>query len=175
MISTKPGGTASVFFDEITVGTKLNAIGPSGRFALVNNDKPKVFVATGTGLAPFISMVHTIIKTNPEAKLDVFFGCWDLSGNFVNRFYNDIVNTTPNLRIFTVAEDLKGEPETETTKGGRVTTVIPEVISDFNGTDFYLCGHPAMVAAMEEVLRQNGAGDSNIIMEKFGTITPPKV
>ena len=78
MISTKPGGVASVFFDEITVGAKLNAIGPSGRFALINDEKPKVFVATGTGLAPFVSMVHTILKTNPNAKLDVFFGCWDL-------------------------------------------------------------------------------------------------
>jgi ferredoxin-NADP reductase len=172
MISTKPGGTASNFFDNIEVGAELAAIGPSGRFALIEDIKPKVFVATGTGLAPFVAMIHSLLNKNIEAKIDVFFGCWDLSGNFVNRFFDDISKSAPNLKIYTVAEDLKGEPETDTIKLGRVTTAIPAIKQDFVNTDFYLCGHPAMVAGMEEVLRQQGAGDHNIVMEKFSTPTP---
>jgi all-trans-retinol 13,14-reductase len=168
MISTKPGGTASTFFDNITVGTSLNAIGPAGRFKLIPNSKPKVFVATGTGLAPFVSMIHELVHQDPNTRLDVFFGCWDLSGNFVNRFFDDLKTISKNLNIYTVAEDLKGESETDYLKGGRVTTVIPQTLNDFVDTDFYLCGHPAMVAAMEEVLKQNSATDTNIVMEKFG-------
>jgi all-trans-retinol 13,14-reductase len=168
MISTKPGGTASAFFDNITIGTTLNAIGPSGRFGLIQNTKPKVFVGTGTGLAPFVAMVHQLVQQDPNIKLDVFFGCWDLTGNFVNRFFDNLKFISHNLNIYTVAEDLMDQSETENLKGGRVTTAIPTILKDFVDTDFYLCGHPAMVAAMEEVLKQNGATDANIVMEKFG-------
>ncbi|MEM1311945.1 MAG: FAD-dependent oxidoreductase [Patescibacteria group bacterium] len=168
MISTKPGGAASDFFEKIKPGVTLNAIGPTGRFALVQNNRPKVFVATGTGLAPFTAMTQEIIEKDSNADISVFFGCWDLSGDFVHKFFIDLKSRAKNLKVYTVAENLEGISESEFLKEGRVTKVIPETINNLNQADFYLCGHPAMVASMSDVLLKNKVLQSNIIMEKFG-------
>lgn len=173
MISTKPGGTASQYFENVQTDTEINAIGPSGRFSLHINDKPKVFIATGTGLAPFLPMIHEILAKNSLAKIDLFFGCWKYTDNFAPKFFVDVTDHTkyPNLRIFTVAEDLENQQETQTLLGGRVTTVVPDIIKDFTHTDFYLCGHPAMVTDMGAVLVSNGGIEGeNVFMEKFGTV-----
>lgn len=172
MISTKPGGTASNFFEtEAKDGIHLEAIGPSGRFQLVQNAQNKVFICTGTGLAPFIPMIKNILADNQEASIQLFFGCWKISDNFVNQFFQEFLNNPkyPNFKIITVAEDLEGQSENEDLKLGRVTTVIPELLADFVTNDFYLCGHPAMVTDMETVLKSKGVLE-NIHLEKFGSV-----
>lgn len=179
MISTKPGGTASNFFENVQTGIELTGVGPAGTFRLKDNSMDKVFVATGTGLAPFIPMISNLLEANPATKIDLFFGSWTLADSFaVNFFYkylgnSDFPNTVanpnyPNFKIYHVAEDMQGNPETETIFGGRVTTVIPKVIEDLNSKEYYLCGHPAMVGAMEEVLLNEGVDAEKIVMEKFG-------
>lgn len=179
MISTKPGGTASNYFDHIEVGRQLTGVGPAGNFKLKENPLEKVFVATGTGLAPFIPMISTLLEANPTTKIDLFFGSWTLADSFaVNFFYKYLDNSDfpvvasnpkyPNFKIYHVAEDLQGNSETDTIFGGRVTTVIPKVVKDLNSKEFYLCGHPAMVSAMVEVLLNEGVSAEKIVMEKFG-------
>jgi all-trans-retinol 13,14-reductase len=168
MISTKPGGSASDYFEKTEVGTELSAIGPNGKFALQENSLPKVFVATGTGLAPFVCMIEKLLNQNSNSEIKLFFGSWKLSEGFVVKFFDKYLNNSqyPNFQIYLVPEDLEGETESEFVKVGRVTDVIPVVIQDFVNTEFYLCGHPGMVEAMKEVLINLGA--ENIIMEKFG-------
>ncbi len=169
MISTKPGGKASEYFDNIKLGDELPALGPSGKFSLVKNDKPKVFVATGTGLAPFVGMIEELLEENPESQIKLFFGVWNKESDFAKKFFKKYHqnHNYPNFQIYTVIDDFKEEDLSETNLGGRVTDKIPEVINDLVKYDFYLCGHPAMVSAMNEVLVNKGC-EGNIYMEKFG-------
>ena len=176
MISTKPGGDASKFFEEIELGTSLQAVGPAGQFKLHLNDQAKVFIATGTGLAPFIGIIDQELNINPESKITVFFGCWKISDNFASKFLAKFADKSkyPNFNLFVVPEDLEGGSESEFVKMGRVTTVIPAVYSDYVKTDFYICGHPLMVADMAVVLENLGAVEKqNLFMEKFGVVKKP--
>jgi ferredoxin-NADP reductase len=169
MISTKPGGTASEFFDNVKEGIELPAIGPSGKFGLKETDLPKVFVATGTGLAPFVPMIRGLLSEDPNSHIDLFFGSWTAKEDFAKKFFprfNDS-SSYPNFRIFSVPEDAQGNTS-ETIIEGRVTTAIPQVYDRLGDKEFYMCGHPAMVTAMEEVLKKAGVADNQIIMEKFG-------
>lgn len=179
MISTKPGGTASGFFETVQEGYELNGVGPAGTFKLKETTAEKVFVATGTGLAPFVPMISDLLEANPESKIDLFFGSWTLADSFAANFFykyldnsdfpNSLTNAVyPNFKIFFVAEDMQGNPESESIFEGRVTTVIPKVIKDLKSKEYYLCGHPAMVGAMEEVLINQGVASEQIVMEKFG-------
>jgi len=172
MISTKPGGTASNFFEtKVNEEISLEAVGPAGRFGMVSNPQGKVFICTGTGLAPFVPMIEGLLAENPDTKIQLFFGCWKLSDNFVSQFFQKFEDRIkyPNFKIITVAEDLEGQQENENLRSGRVTTVIPEILKDFVTNDFYLCGHPAMVADMESVLKNSGVTE-NIHLEKFGVV-----
>ncbi len=49
-------GIFSQLLGNVRTGTRLNFTGPSGYFTYQSSDRPAVFVATGTGIAPFVSM-----------------------------------------------------------------------------------------------------------------------
>lgn len=171
MISTKPGGTASHFFEEVKEGHAVNAIGPAGSFKLKEKKAKNVFVSTGTGLAPFVPMINLILEESPNAEVNLFFGCWNLNDNFVLRFFPKFLDKSkyPNFKIYVVAEDLQNQPESDFLKEGRVTGVIPKVLNNLFEYNYYLCGHPAMVSAMEEVLLKQGVSQENLVLEKFGS------
>jgi ferredoxin-NADP reductase len=176
MVSTKPGGQASQFFDQVQTGTSLQVIGPAGEFRLIENDNPKVFITTGTGVAPFIAMIKKQLEIEPKSKIKVFFGVWVKADNFAPIFFKEILEnpeTYPNFELFIVVDGFKPEDLDEKTFGGRVTTIVPENVDNFLNTDFYICGHPLMVADMQVVLEQKGCIlGKNMFMEKFGTIKP---
>ena len=179
MISTKPGGIASGFIEKVEVGASLQAVGPSGKFATKSDSSEHVFVSTGTGLAPFVPMIENLLIQNPENKIDLFFGCWVLTDNFADKFLGKFLHNPkyPNFKMIIVAEDLQGEKESQKifegkvfsmTFEGRVTTVIPKLIPNLADKNYYLCGHPMMVAAMNDVLVGEKVPTEKIVMEKFG-------
>jgi all-trans-retinol 13,14-reductase len=169
MISTKPNGVASKVFEEMKIGTEISAVGPNGKFRLSQNKiKPKVFIATGTGLAPFVGMVKQILDENQQAKIQLFFGVWTTSDNFVKQFFETYLNSKyPNFEIYTIIDNSEGTELDKYNISGRVTTAIPSIIKDYLETEFYLCGHPMMVADMAKILEDLGAKE-NIFLEKFG-------
>lgn len=168
MISTKPGGVASEYFEKIEVSQELMAIGPNGKFKLAENQNPKVFIATGTGLAPFVGMISDILEKDKNAKIKLFFGVWTKNDSFVKEFFKTYPKSQyPSLEIYNIIDNSEGANLDEYNISGRVTTAIPEIVKDFKNTDFYLCGHPMMVTDMAKVLENLGAKE-NIYMEKFG-------
>lgn len=170
MISTKPGGVASGYFEKVEVGASLQAVGPSGKFATNSDSNEHVFVSTGTGLAPFVPMIEGLLEQNPENKIDLFFGCWVLTDNFADKFLAKFLHNPkyPNFRMIIVAEDLQGNAENSELFEGRVTTVIPKLIPNLPDKNYYLCGHPMMVASMNDVLVGEKVPTQKIVMEKFG-------
>ena len=55
-----PPGLMSTFLREKAVpGTPMEFVGPSGSFYLREIKRPLLFLAGGTGLAPFLSMLGT--------------------------------------------------------------------------------------------------------------------
>ena len=168
MISTKPGGAASTYFEEIKIDQELSAIGPNGKFALNINNKPKAFVATGTGLAPFVPMIEKVLDKDKQAEIKLFFAVWNKESDFADQFFAKYLNQNyPNFKIYTVIDEATEDLD-EFNLAGRVTTIVPKIVSEANTYDYYLCGHPAMVTAMNEVLEGLGGNNENIFMEKFG-------
>ncbi len=53
-----PGGAVSPALARLTPGAELPITGPQGYFLLQPGARPVVFVATGTGVAPFLSMTR---------------------------------------------------------------------------------------------------------------------
>jgi all-trans-retinol 13,14-reductase len=166
MVSTKPGGEASTYFTNIKVGAQINGVGPAGKFAMLKSDtRNNVFIATGTGLSPFVSMIDNLLREDSKATATVFFGCWRLRDNFAAMFLDD-----SRVRLIVVAEDLEGTVESENVRMGRVTTVVPDLLETMGNYTFYLCGHPVMVQDMESVLLEKGVDAGQIVTEKFGLL-----
>jgi len=176
LVNTKSGGFGSQAIEKMQIGDSFNALGPLGKFALIENDRPKVFIATGTGLGPFVAMIEQILNSNSKAQVDLFFGVYSIEYDFTKRFFGDYLDTIkyPNFKITTCADSLDQDPITDPELPtnlylGKVTAVITQVITDYEIADFYICGNPYMVTDMEKLLQNKGASE-NIYLEKYGVL-----
>jgi len=69
------GGIASTYFWAMKPGEQLSLNGPHGRFVLKEPyDYDPVLMCTGTGVAPFRSMVQDLIRKHVKRDIWLFFG-----------------------------------------------------------------------------------------------------
>lgn len=125
------------------------------------NDTPKacniVMIATGTGLAPYISFLRSHLKENANIKMAVFHGAaypWDLGYNSELGF---IQNTFSNFYYYPTL--LKNESSWTGLTGYVQDHLKSGILEDKAGieinpekTHFYLCGNPRMVEIVSEFL-----------------------
>jgi len=148
LISTRTHGDGSNWADAAKVGEATEIEGPLGAYRLEHNDRRKVFVATGTGLAPFLSMFEAMAATGELENAELYLGCRtpdeDITAAFVDK---------PRR---TVACVTRAAPPPGGV-AGRVTNAIARLNFDPTGTDFYVCGSAAMVADCRDQLARAGA------------------
>ncbi len=138
-------------------------LGPkaTGVFTLdrVAPSKAVILVATGTGLAPYISMLRTMLVSETQRRFVVLHGArysWDLG-------YRAELESLARLRPnFTYIPSITGSKEDPNFRGrtGRIQALIESgVIEDESGvlldptqSDVFLCGNPNMVEAVKALL-----------------------
>lgn len=73
-----PGGLVSNYLcDNLKVGDALEVLEPMGKFTLVplaERQAHYVLVAAGSGITPLFSILKTILKAEPESKVDLIYG-----------------------------------------------------------------------------------------------------
>ena len=141
------GGKATEYlFDDVQVGSTLRFKGPDGGFVLPETiDHDMVMVCTGTGVAPFRSMLQHIQQENiPHRKLHLIFGTRHAEGILYQQEFIDLQKQLPNFR-FSVA--LSREPEFDPSQfpfevqAGYVHSFyLNEYATLRSDVKFYLCG-----------------------------------
>src|SRR6202521_4025315 len=63
-------GFMSNFLCDMKEGDEISCQGPFGDFILRPPMRDTIFIATGTGIAPFRSMLHWLFASDPEADKD---------------------------------------------------------------------------------------------------------
>ena len=69
-----PGGRASEYLKNMEMGRDVHFQGPFGHFKLTDSKKDIVMVATGTGIAPFMGMIPTLIARGFKKNISLYFG-----------------------------------------------------------------------------------------------------
>ncbi len=163
-----PGGIGSNYLYDIPIGTEIKFLGPFGEFILEEGTIQQFyFIATGTGVAPFMSIIDTHLAKYPEKKFHLIFGV---------RFekdllYRDILNVYKrNYKNFSYDLCLSKAPDDFIGFKGRVTKKILAI--DFNAeTYFYICGNGSMVEDTKHILlKQKNVDISHIFHEKYNNI-----
>ena len=156
LISTGTGGYGSRFVVGAAPGTKTQIELPLGQYTMAPNTRRKVFVATGTGLAPFLPMFGQLERDGALADTELHFGyrtaAEDITAHFV---------PMPAKVVRCVSR----EPPPPGGFAGRVSAAMVSLAFDAASTDFYVCGSAAMVADCREALQRRGA--SNIYIETY--------
>jgi benzoate/toluate 1,2-dioxygenase reductase component len=164
LVRNIPPGVMSTYLREKAVpGAPVEFIGPDGSFYLREVKRPLLFLAGGTGLAPFLSMLGKIAETGSAYPIHLVYGVTndvDLVG--VERL-EQFATKIPGFTFFTcVAAADSAHPR----KGYVMAHVEP---SRLNGgdVDVYLCGPPPMVDAVRAWLGEQSLTPANFYYEKF--------
>jgi benzoate/toluate 1,2-dioxygenase reductase component len=160
----QPGLMSTFLRERATSGTPMEFIGPSGSFYLREIRRPVLFLAGGTGLAPFLSMLGKIAETGSGGQpVRMVYGVsndTDLVG--VDRL-EEFAARIPDFAFSTC---VAAEGSAHARKGYVMTHIEP---AHLNGgeVDVYLCGPPPMVDAVRSWLAGQGVAPANFYYEKF--------
>ncbi|OAP61374.1 hypothetical protein AYL99_03577 [Fonsecaea erecta] len=155
LISTRTGGDGSIFTSHVEPGKETEVELPFGAFQLRRNAHRRVFVATGTGIAPLLPMFVSLAASGDLESAELLFGCYHQEDD-ITRHFKPLPRTT-------VCVD--GDPSAEGVFHGRVTDILANLQFEPATTDFYLCGVPAMMDACRTILAHAGA--MQVLTEPF--------
>ncbi len=162
------GAGSTYLFNEIKEGSELTFRGPQGVFVLPENlDKPLFLICTGTGVAPFRSMVNYIHKNNIEHKdIYLIFGC----RKFGDALYADeLKELAAKLNGFHYIPTFSREEQSEAYKTGYVHNVYETIYKNLSiESDFMLCGWKNMIDEAKERILKMGVEKKNIHLELYG-------
>jgi ferredoxin-NADP reductase len=174
-----PGGALTPHLWSLPVGSRVRLGPPKGAFTLVDGDeKAHLFVATGTGLAPFLAMLRTLARRpNPPRTLLVHGAARVEDLVCGDEIANLAAGGLPIAYVPTISR-----PDDPANRGwlgptGRAEAVLAVVLRSADlapdGLSAYLCGNPGMVAAAEVALLAHGVAPADIHAERYWTASGP--
>jgi benzoate/toluate 1,2-dioxygenase reductase subunit len=169
-----PGGLMSGWLRAAEAGAAMEFTGPSGSFYLRDVTRPVLFLAGGTGLAPFLSMLGRLAESGCEQPVRLVYGVTndaDLVG--LAELDAHAARLPEFSYVTTVAADGNAHP-----RKGYVTAHVEPAWLNGGDVDVYLCGPPPMVEAVRAWLGDQGVTPAAFHFEKFapsGTVSGGKL
>jgi ferredoxin/flavodoxin---NADP+ reductase len=152
-------GAFTTLLWERKVDDAINIKGPKGKFALQDDGHTCLWVATGTGLAPFISMLETLRANGQQRDIVLLHGVsYDYDLAWRAQLEELVSNGFPLRYVGTVSRPQHCPAWTGLT--GRAEAVLERVLDEHrlgpDNTTLYLCGNPDMITAIEEMSAARG-------------------
>lgn len=160
------GKATSYLWEKTQIGDVFKLKGPGGVFCLpktIENDL--VFICTGTGIAPFRSMIHDIQKhTKAYRNIDLIFGTRNKGGIL---YLEEWMQLRADMQNFNFSVALSRE-EYEGYQGYVHQLYLQKYSEVAENRTFYLCGWQNMVDEAKSNLLRLGYGESQIVEELYG-------
>jgi ring-1,2-phenylacetyl-CoA epoxidase subunit PaaE len=178
-----PAGRFSGYaHDGLAAGDVLDVLPPAGRFTTrLDPTRPchRVMIAAGSGITPVLSILQTVLETEPQSRCTLIYGNRTVSSIMFLEELEDLKDRFPTrLSLFHV---LSREPQESALAEGRIeagklerfldTLIAPETVDEW-----FLCGPSGMVQDARATLRARGVPARAIHRELFhaeDTAPPP--
>ena len=168
IVKLEGGAGTSYLFDEVTLGTELTLRGPQGHFVLPEEIEKDLFlICTGTGVAPFRSMLHHIKRYNiPHKNIYLVFGCRLTKDCLYGYEMKMLENDIPNYHYLPT---FSRETEESQALRGYVHSVYEDILKvEKRPANFYLCGWKNMVDEAKHKILEMGYDKKDIHLELYG-------
>lgn len=159
-------GTGYLFDDtEVGVGSELILRGPQGVFVLPEQMPDDLFmICTGTGIAPFRSMMHYIKTHNlPHGNMHLIFGTRTKEDLLYHDEMRELEQQMEKFHYHPVLSREEWEGHT-----GYVHGVYEQLCKDLPEANFMLCGWKVMVDEAKQRLLEAGYDKKQIHLELYG-------
>ncbi|MCM8811524.1 MAG: FAD-dependent oxidoreductase [Candidatus Omnitrophica bacterium] len=165
IIKLVEGGVVTNWFWSLKEGDRFRVHGPFGKFVLPEQiDFDIVFVATGTGIAPFRSMIRHLLPAGFNKWVWLLFGSRYDKMIPYHKEWVALSRDYPNfIYIPTISRPSAQWPG----EVGYVQTKIEKFFPDPAGKRVYICGLNDMIQAVQEVCLKQGFRTEQISFEKY--------
>ena len=157
-------GHLSPFMFDLKPGDLLDATGPFGAFTLREPPMDAVFVATGTGIAPFRAILHDVLPRDRERQYTLIFGVRYDNRLLYRGEFEQMEREYANFRFWPT---LSRPDEHWGGRTGHVQRHLHEAIGDRRDLRVYACGLKAMVDDVRTILKGMGFDRKQIVYEKY--------
>jgi ferredoxin-NADP reductase len=145
-------------------GDEIQFKGPYGAFILRRPASDSILVATGTGIAPFRSMLRAHLAADPARQFTLIFGVRHPHGLLYHEEFRALADAHPNFRYLPTLTRPDAAWREST---GRVQPHVLEALGERRDVDVYICGLREMVDELRAQLKATGLDRKRIIYEKY--------
>ncbi len=160
------GGLGTTYlFNEVSIGSELTFRGAQGVFTLPETlEKDLYFICTGTGIAPFRSMVYDIyLKQKPHQAIHIIFGCRTKADLLYYEELKDLQSKMPNFFYHPTLSREEWEHDT-----GYVHAIYEKLCAHKPEANFFLCGWKNMIDDAKQKIVALGYDKKAIHQELYG-------
>jgi ferredoxin-NADP reductase len=168
-VRDKPGGfVAPYLFNELKAGDVLETTGPAGHFyyePLIDGED-LVFLAGGSGITPFMSMISEAVQRRRRLKINLLYGSRTADDII---FKSELETVAASHSNFTLSQIISEPPEGYGgLKGFLDSKLIAQLVGDTRGKTFYICGPRAMHDLCRAALKVLEVPQRRIRYELYG-------
>ncbi len=167
IIRLVPEGICTTWvFEYLAEGQEVLFNGPYGDFGLSDTDSDMVWIAGGSGMAPFWSIVRHMKHNDIARPCRYFFGAVAGRDLFL---VDELTALADEMDWFQFIPALSDPADEDGWDGetGLITEVVDRHIDDDAQLEGYLCGSAGMIDASVAVLKQKDIPESKIYYDKF--------
>jgi CDP-4-dehydro-6-deoxyglucose reductase len=159
------GSGTNYLFNETTVGSTLTFRGAQGVFTLKHPlEQPLILVCTGTGIAPFRSMVQDIFHRElPHQHIHLVFGCRTKDTLLYYDEMQQLAADQPGFHYYPVLSREAWQGHT-----GYVHLVYEALCKENAAANVFLCGWKGMIDEARQRLQDLGIDKKQIHFEIYG-------
>ena len=167
-----PPGLATSYLFNLKTGDKVTISGPYGEFFIKETDREMVYIGGGAGMAPMRSHLFHLFQTlKTGRKVSFWYGARSLREMFYDDHFKDLADQFPNFNYQVALSDAMEEDNWKGSTGFIHQVLHDEYLSkhdDPTEVEYYMCGPPPMISAVEGMLDSLGVEPEMIAYDSFG-------
>ena len=160
-------GFMSNYICDLAEGEEIPFQGPFGSFILRQPLRDTLFIATGTGVAPFRSMLHWLFadpERYRECQFWLLFGARNEHDLYYRAEFESLATKHANFHFLPT---LSRPTEKWTGLRGYVQEHVREIVGERKDMQAYICGLDKMVRVNRELLKNLGWERASIRYERY--------
>jgi Na+-transporting NADH:ubiquinone oxidoreductase subunit F len=167
-----PGVCSSYVFG-LKQGDKATISGPYGEFFIKPTEKEMIYIGGGAGMAPLRSHIFHLFHTlKSNRKVSYWYGGRSLRELFYIDDFRNIEKEFPNFSFHIALSEPMPEDNWTGLTGFIHNVVLENYLKNHpepEEIEYYLCGPPLMLSAVQNMLSNMGVPDENVAFDDFGS------
>ncbi|HAT2048481.1 TPA: 2Fe-2S iron-sulfur cluster binding domain-containing protein [Legionella pneumophila] len=161
--------------DEIKEGDLLDVMGPNGKFTFTGEEaKSIVLICGGVGITPMMGIIRYLTDIGWHNEIYLLYCCRTTVDFIFREELEHLQERYPNLHVY--ASMLRSEGTIWMGLQGMFTkNIISYLVPDIASRRIHVCGPPAMMDAVLDILKELNVPNDLIVIEAFGPERKPEI